>query len=104
MPHEPVSDKDTTMALIHGHRGCRGLYPENTITAFIEAAKLGVDALEMDVVISGDGEVVVSHEAWMNPLFCTQPNGAPVENDPAKYNLYRMSYNRIRQYDCRSHP
>lgn len=54
---------------IHGHRGARGYYPENTITSFIEAVKLGVDTLEMDVVISKDGQVVVSHEAWMNDVF-----------------------------------
>jgi glycerophosphoryl diester phosphodiesterase len=100
------SNTNDTMVMIHGHRGFRGLYPENTVTAFIEAAKLGVDALEMDVVISKDGEVVVSHEAWMNHLFCTRPDGVPVENDPAKYNLYRMAYAEIRPYDCgkRSHP
>jgi glycerophosphoryl diester phosphodiesterase len=94
------------MVVIHGHRGFRGLYPENTITAFIEAAKLGVDALEMDVVISKDGAVVVSHEAWMNPLFCTRPDGVPVENNPVKYNLYGMTYSEISQYDCgkRGHP
>jgi glycerol-3-phosphate dehydrogenase len=56
---------------IQGHRGARGLFPENTITSFIEAVKLGVDTLEMDVVISKDMQVVVSHEAWMNEIFCT---------------------------------
>ncbi len=55
---------------IHGHRGARGLYPENTIKGFIEAVKLGVDAIELDVVISKDEQVVVSHEEWMNDLFC----------------------------------
>jgi len=39
---------------IHGHRGCRGLFPENTIPAFEKASKLGVDALELDIVISKD--------------------------------------------------
>lgn len=61
---------------------------------------MGVDALEMDVVISGEGEVVVSHEAWMNHVFCTTPDGTPVEDNPEKYNLYRMNYADIRQYDC----
>jgi glycerophosphoryl diester phosphodiesterase len=103
---ESRSNTDNAMVVIHGHRGFRGLYPENTVTAFIEAAKLGVDALEMDVVISKDGEVVVSHEAWMNHLFCTRPDGTPVENDPGKYNFYQMTYREIRQYDCgkRGHP
>lgn len=86
---------------IHGHRGARGLFPENTLTAFIEAVKLGVDFLEMDVVISKDKKVVVSHEPWMNPDFCTSPDGKQIEGNPLeKYNLYKMNYSEIVRYDC----
>ncbi|HXU25668.1 MAG TPA: glycerophosphodiester phosphodiesterase family protein [Bacteroidia bacterium] len=86
---------------LQGHRGARGLFPENTITSFIEAVKLGVDTLEMDVVISKDLQVVVSHEAWMNEIFCTRPDGKEVEaNSKEKYNLYKMTYAEIAQYDC----
>jgi len=86
---------------IQGHRGARGLFPENTITSFIEAIKLGVDTLEMDVVISKDLQVVVSHEAWMNDMFCTRPDGKEVEaNSKEKYNLYKMTYAEIAKYDC----
>lgn len=88
---------------IHGHRGARGLFPENTITAFIEAVKLGVTTLEMDVVISADSKVVVSHEEWMNEAFCLQPNGNEIEiNSKEKYNLYKMPYSEIALYDCGS--
>jgi glycerophosphoryl diester phosphodiesterase len=48
-----------------GHRGCRGLMPENTIPAMKKALDLGVQTLELDVVISQDQQVVVSHEAYM---------------------------------------
>ena len=51
---------------IHGHRGCRGLLPENTIPGFVKAIELGVDVLEFDVVITKDNEVLVSHEPFMN--------------------------------------
>src|ERR1035437_841267 len=86
---------------IQGHRGARGYYPENTITAFIEAVKLGVNTLELDVVISKDLQVVVSHEAWMNAIFCTRPDGIEVEkNSKEKYNLYRMPFSEIAKYDC----
>lgn len=86
---------------IHGHRGARGLYPENTITAFIEAVKLGVDALEMDVVISKDNQVVVSHEPYMNALFCATTDGTAIDSHSEKqHNLYRMTYDQIKQYDC----
>lgn len=91
---------------VHGHRGARGLYPENTVTACVGAAKLGVHAVEVDVVISQDHEVVVSHEAWMNSLLCLRPDGKAVEDDPEKYNLYGMPYSEIKTYDCgqRAHP
>jgi len=86
---------------IQGHRGARGLYPENTITSFIEAVNLGVNTLEMDVVISKDLQVVVSHEPWMNEIFCTRPDGKEVEaNSKEKYNLYKMTYAEIATYDC----
>src|ERR1035437_7559361 len=86
---------------IQGHRGARGLFPENTLTSFIEAVKLGVDTLEMDVVISLDWQVVVSHEAWMNEAFCNCPDGKEVEaNSKDKYNLYKITYSEIATYDC----
>ncbi|HWY11929.1 MAG TPA: glycerophosphodiester phosphodiesterase family protein [Bacteroidia bacterium] len=99
--------KNSNKPTIQGHRGARGLYPENTITGFIEAVKLGVDFLEMDVVISKDLKVVVSHEPWMNEVFCTKPDGSEIENNSKeKYNLYEMTYAEIKAYDCgkRSNP
>lgn len=86
---------------IQGHRGARGLFPENTITSFIEAVKLGVDAIELDVVISKDYQVVVSHEPFMNWIFCSTPDGIAIDQDEKeKYNLYRMNYSEIKQFDC----
>ncbi len=84
-----------------GHRGCRGLYPENTINGFIEALKLGVNALEFDIVVSKDGHLVVSHEPYMNPEFCLKPDGSEITNEEdKKYNLYKMSYEEIKTFDC----
>ncbi|MEZ4737787.1 MAG: glycerophosphodiester phosphodiesterase family protein [Flavobacteriales bacterium] len=92
---------------VHGHRGCRGLRPENTIPAFLEATELGCDFLEFDVVISGDGQVIISHEPWMHHTICRTPNGDPiaVENERA-HNIFHMSVAEIRAYDCGSleHP
>lgn len=85
---------------IHGHRGARGLWPENTITGFIEAVRSGVDFLEMDVVISLDKKVVVSHEPWINPDICTYPGGKEIENSGEHLNLYKMNYAEIACYDC----
>ena len=86
---------------IHGHRGCRGLLPENTIPAFLHALALGVDVLEMDVIISADNQVVVSHEPWLNPTICLDPAGQAIKpSNPPLFNLYQMPYHIIRQCDC----
>jgi len=92
---------------LQGHRGARGLAPENTMLAFRRALEIGVTTLEMDVVISKDGTVVVSHEPWMNPEICSLPSGDPVPEPAAhEHNLYRMPYAEIERYDCgqRRHP
>lgn len=83
---------------VHGHRGCRGLLPENTLPAFLHALALGVDVLELDVVISQDQQVVVSHEPWLSARLGTGPQGEPI--DPAQeraYNLYHLPYATIRR-------
>ena len=91
---------------LQGHRGARGLAPENTLPAFRKALTLGVTTLELDVVISQDGSVVVSHEPWMNPTICTTPDGERIPGDGQSHNLYQMTYDEIAAYDCgsRQHP
>jgi glycerophosphoryl diester phosphodiesterase len=86
---------------VHGHRGCRGLLPENTVPGFLHAAELGVDWLELDVVISADSQVIVSHEAWMSHVICTDADGGTItgENERA-FNLYTLTAAEIRAFDC----
>jgi glycerophosphoryl diester phosphodiesterase len=85
---------------LEGHRGCRGLMPENTIPAFKKALDLDVTTLELDVCISKDHQVVVSHEPYMNALFCSKPDDSPVTKaDEKVLNLYTMTYDEIKQYD-----
>lgn len=79
-----------------GHRGARGLYPENTISGMEEALKYPITTLELDVVISKDNKVVVSHEPWMNEEICLKGG--------KKINLYKMNYEDIKQFDCGSRP
>lgn len=90
---------------VQGHRGCRGLRPENTIPAFLHALDLGVQTLELDVVITKDKQVIVSHEAYFNPLITTLPNGTPA-TETNKGNLYTLDYAEIAKYDMglRGHP
>jgi glycerophosphoryl diester phosphodiesterase len=60
---------------LQGHRGARGLAPENTLAAFDTALSLGVDTLELDTVLTRDGVVVVSHDATLNPDFTRDTQG-----------------------------
>ena len=83
---------------IQGHRGCRGLMPENSIPAFLRALDLGVQTLEMDVVVSRDRQVVVSHEPYFHSDYCSKPDGTPVLKSD-KINLYQLDYEDIKKYD-----
>lgn len=83
-----------------GHRGARGLMPENTIPAMIRALDLGVTTLEMDVVISKDKQVVVSHDPYFSSEISTRPDGNIfTAAEQLKYNLYAMDYAEIRTWD-----
>lgn len=97
----------TTDFDIQGHRGCRGLLPENSIPGFLYALELGATTLEMDVVISQDLKVVVSHEPFMSHLICSDSTGGHIPADQEHtYNIFQMDYQQIRQFDCgsRQHP
>lgn len=88
---------------IQGHRGARGMMPENSIPAFIYALDQGVTTLELDVVISRDGEVVVSHEPWINQDICIGPDGKSLNGKSKEdLNIYSLSYEEIKTYDCGS--
>lgn len=87
-----------------GHRGARGLLPENTIPAFVKALEFpDVQTLELDVVVSKYTQVIVSHEPWFSEAICSHPDGRPVEEAEAKtLRIYEMTYEEIKQYDCGS--
>jgi glycerophosphoryl diester phosphodiesterase len=85
---------------IQGHRGYRGLYPENTLVAFEQAIIAGVNTIEMDVVMSKDGNVVVSHDPVMLKSLCLSPSGKALKNDNTK--LFELTYKKIMEYDCGS--
>ena len=60
---------------LQGHRGARGLMPENTLAGFVYALKLGVTTLEMDLAVTRDGHLVVSHGSRLNPALTRGPDG-----------------------------
>ena len=90
-----------------GHRGCRGLMPENTIGAMLKAIDLGVTTLEMDAVITKDGHVVLSHEPFFNHEIATKADGTAVsEQEEKQLNIYRYTYEEVKRFDVglKPHP
>ncbi|MCP4520760.1 MAG: hypothetical protein GY827_03545 [Cytophagales bacterium] len=75
---------------VYGHRGCRALFPENSLEGFAHALDLGVQGIELDVVISKDLQVVVSHEPWFSKEYCS------VEQE---HNIFEMDYALVRTID-----
>ena len=83
-----------------GHRGCRGLMPENTIPAMLHALDLNVTTLELDVVITKDKQVVLSHEPFFNHDISTKPNGQAVTAAEERgLNIFQMTYEQVKTYD-----
>lgn len=86
---------------VQAHRGDRGYYPENTLPAFYSAIDKGADVIELDLVISKDKKVVVSHDTFMHSAYISWPNGNPVtKEEQKKSNLYQMTYDSIRSFDA----
>ena len=85
---------------LQGHRGCRGLMPENTIAAMLHSIDQGVTTLEMDVVITMDKKVILSHETFMNPEIATPPLGQQFLSPKDKsFNIYQMTHEEVSKWD-----
>lgn len=85
---------------LQGHRGCRGLMPENTVPAMLKALDLGVTTLEMDVVITKDKKVLLSHDQWFSKDITTKPDGTYMgEREERKFNIYWMTYDQTQTFD-----
>lgn len=100
-------DNRLTAFDLQGHRGARGLLPENSIPAFLHALDLGVTTLEMDTVINAEGHVVVSHEPWMSARICSHPDGAKVSQaEERNLRIFEMNDRELAAFDCgsRGHP
>lgn len=86
-----------------GHRGTRGLMPENTIPAMKKGIALGANVIEVDVYTSKDGQVLVAHDPTINRSHSFLPNGQEIpEADAKKYILHQMDYAAIRKFDVGS--
>jgi glycerophosphoryl diester phosphodiesterase len=81
--------------LVHGHRGARARFPENTLPAFEYAIRAGVDAIEMDLAVTKDDVLVVSHDPQLNAQICRAPAGSPVV-------IRQLALEQLRCWDCGS--
>ena len=86
---------------VQGHRGARGLMPENTIPAFITALDYGVTTVELDLAVTRDRQLVVSHEPWMSADICLTPEAEEItEREERRFNIYAMTYAEVMTFDC----
>lgn len=77
---------------VHGHRGARALLPENTLPAFKYAIAAGVDAIELDLAVTKDNVIVVSHDPVLNAPICRGPkSGAAIRE---------LTLAQVREWDC----
>ena len=82
---------------LQGHRGARGLLPENTLPAFARALSIGVTTLELDTAVTRDGVVVVSHDATLNPDITRGPDGLWLARNDLT--IHTLTYAELQQYD-----
>ncbi len=94
------TDHDTMPAFYKvGHRGTRGLMPENTIPAMIRGLQESANTIEFDVHITKDGQVLVYHDASFTPSYTTMPDGSDIPADKrSAYTFYSMNYADVRQF------
>ena len=89
--------------LLEGHRGASSIRPENTIPAMIKAIEDGANVIELDVHISKDNQVVVTHDSKLNRSITLTPEGEEIsEGDSENFIIYQMNYSDIRKYDVGS--
>ncbi len=86
---------------VHGHRGSRGTHPENTLPAFEEAVEAGAEVLELDMQVTADNTVVVSHEPELTPQLCRYASGKTIERPIP---IRSLTAKELAQFECGSVP
>ena len=95
----PVPEQPKYVVEVEAHRGGMGLYPEETLPAMLNAVKLGVNTLEMDLCVTQDKKVVLSHDRYFHPRYSSHPDGTPVVSGEPKTWLYEMPYSEVEKWD-----
>jgi glycerophosphoryl diester phosphodiesterase len=88
-----------------GHRGTRGLMPENTIPAMKKGVEAGANCIEVDVYLTKDGKVLIAHDPFVNVNHSLYADGSEIAKaDAKKYIWHQMNYEDIRKFDVGSKP
>ncbi|MBI4348976.1 MAG: glycerophosphodiester phosphodiesterase [Elusimicrobia bacterium] len=82
---------------VEGHRGARWVRPENTLAGFRYALEAGVDTLELDLHVTRDDVLVVTHDPFVNPALCLGPDGKRLERQVL---VRGLTFEELRRYDC----
>lgn len=87
---------------IQGHRGARGLAPENTLAGFRSAINLGVTTIELDIGVTKDGIPIIFHDTAINPQLCLQLDGQPIFLDSLGHGPFikDLTLAEIKSFDC----
>jgi len=94
-----ASNKNAYIVDVQAHRGGMGLYPEESLDAMKNAIDLGVNTLEMDLCITQDRQVVLSHDKFFHYRYATRPDGTAVNKEDERVYLYSLPYSEILKWD-----
>ena len=85
-----------SMVRIIGHRGARGLYPENSLLGFMNVLKSGIEIIELDIVFSKDGIPIITHDQDISPFFCRDSKGEFIKD---KIKISALNAEELYTYD-----
>ena len=89
----------TEPVLVQGHRGARAYRPENTLSAFQYALEIGVDVLELDLAVTRDGVLVVSHDPHVSHARC-QAIAEPAASSESRFTIRALTLDELKHVDC----
>ncbi len=92
-----ITDVKVSMFDIEAHRGGRALFPENTLVSFANALSMGVNTLELDIGVTRDGAIVISHERGLNPDLARGADGKYVAEPGIPF--VQLSLDEVKQFD-----
>lgn len=103
---QTVKEQPKYITDVQAHRGGMGLLPANTLEAMKNAVDLGVNTLEMDIVVTKDNKVILSHDKYFTAEETTRPDGSHIKKEDPREYLWKMTYEEIAKYDVgmRQHP